>query len=136
MTPLELNIFARIDDPRDDIKIKHSLTDILSILVCAVMSGAETYEDIELYGTSKHAWLAQFLVLEHGIPSHDTFRRVMMLIDPKEFEDIFRDWVQYYLCMALLHSSLIIERGMICGILKFSKFLLEGVQLWPVNHEN
>ena len=94
---LSFELFETITDPRDEFKIKYKLTDILSILVCAVISGADTYEDIELYGRSKKEWLQQFLELENGVPSHDTFRRVMMLIDPDEFESLFLNWVQNHI---------------------------------------
>jgi hypothetical protein len=57
--------------------------DVLVIAVCAVIACAEGWDDIALYGRSKLAWLRTFLELPNGIPSHDTFRRVFMLIDPK-----------------------------------------------------
>ena len=76
--------FADLKDPRQEGKIRYPLTDILVIAACAATCGAETYEDIVLYGESiygesKRDWLASFLDLEHGIPSHDTFRRVFSL---------------------------------------------------------
>jgi hypothetical protein len=64
------------------------------IAVCAVIACAESWEDIELYGRSKQAWLETFLALPNGIPSHDTFRRVFMLIDPDAFEACFSRWAQ------------------------------------------
>ncbi len=97
MSCLDIAVFKEIEDPREKVKVKHQLSDILCILVCAVLSGAETYEDIELYGVSKKEWLKQFLELTNGIPSHDTFRRIMMLINPEEFENMFLKWVQNYL---------------------------------------
>src|SRR3954465_1143144 len=51
-------------------------------------------KSLELYGRSKQAWLETFLALPNGIPSHDTFRRVFMLIDPDAFEGCFSRWVQ------------------------------------------
>src|SRR3569832_171883 len=66
----------------------------LVIAVCAVIACAESWEDIELYGRSKLAWLKTFLALPNGIPSHDTFRRVFMLIDPDAFEGCFTRWAQ------------------------------------------
>ena len=47
--------------------------DIIVIAVCAVICGADTWEDIELFGEAKHEWLKQFLELPNGLPSHDTF---------------------------------------------------------------
>jgi predicted transposase YbfD/YdcC len=83
-----------IEDPRCGWKVEHKLLDILVIAVCAVLGEAESFEDIALYGRCKHAWLAQFLALPNGIPSHDTFRRVLMLVDPEVFERCFLGWVR------------------------------------------
>jgi predicted transposase YbfD/YdcC len=85
--------FSVIEDPRCQGKIEHRLTDILVIAVCAVIACAESWDDIALYGRSKLAWLRTFLDLPNGIPSHDTFRRVFMLIDPDAFERGFAAWV-------------------------------------------
>jgi hypothetical protein len=58
-----------------------------------VIAYAESRDDIALYGRSKLAWLRTFMELPNGIPSHDTFRRVLMLIDPDTFEGGFATWV-------------------------------------------
>ena len=84
--------FSVVEDPRCQGKIDHRLIDILVIAVCAVIACAESWDDIALYGRSKLAWLRSFLELPNGIPSHDTFRRVFMLIDPEAFEAGFTDW--------------------------------------------
>ncbi len=81
--------FAGLEDPRDTRRCDHRRIDILVISVCAVIACAEGWEDSELYGRSKRAWLESFLALPNGIPSHDTFRRVFMLIDPDAFEACF-----------------------------------------------
>ena len=86
--------FAALDDPRCAGKVEHRLVDVLVIAVCAVVAEAETFEDIALYGRCKEAWLRDFLELPGGIPSHDTFRRVFMLIDPDAFERCFLAWVR------------------------------------------
>src|SRR5918911_1783897 len=86
--------FAGLADPRETRRCAHQLIDILVIAVCAVIACAESWEDIALYGRSKQAWLKTFLALPNGIPSHDTFRRVFMLIDPDAFEGGFTRWVQ------------------------------------------
>jgi predicted transposase YbfD/YdcC len=84
---------SAVGDPRSPGKIEHRLIDILVIAVCAVIACAESWDDIALYGRSKLAWLRTFLDLPNGIPSHDTFRRVFMLIDPDAFERGFAAWV-------------------------------------------
>src|SRR5918995_6742626 len=86
--------FAGVADPRATRRCDHRLIDILLIAVCVVIACAESWEDIALYGRSKRAWLKSFLALPNGIPSHDTFRRVFMLIDPDAFEACFARWAQ------------------------------------------
>ena len=86
--------FSALADPRCAGKVEHRLTDILVIAVCAVIACAESWDDIALYGRNKLGWLQSFLTLAHGIPSHDTFRRVFMLIDPDAFEACFSAWAQ------------------------------------------
>jgi predicted transposase YbfD/YdcC len=83
-----------LPDPRDPCKVEHRLIDVLVIAVCAVIGEAESFEDIADYGRCKRAWLAQFLALPNGIPSHDTFRRVLTLVDPDAFERSFLGWVR------------------------------------------
>src|ERR687886_2775953 len=83
-----------IEDPRCSGKVGHRLLDILVIAVCAVIACAESWCDIALYGRSKRAWLKTFLELPNGLPSHDTFRRVFMLLDPDAFEACFARWAQ------------------------------------------
>lgn len=86
--------FSGIKDPRCAGKIEHHLIDILLIAVCAVIACAESWDAIARYGRNKVDWLKTFLALPNGIPSHDTFRRVFMLIDPDTLEACFAAWAQ------------------------------------------
>src|SRR5512144_1277515 len=89
-----LEPFSELEYPRVVGRVDHRLIDILVIAVCAVMACAESWHDIALYGRSKERWLETFLDLPNGIPSHDTFRRVFMLIDPNAFEHGFMAWTR------------------------------------------
>ena len=82
-----------IADPRREHQKFHSLYEILVIAICAVLSGAEHWTEMEEYGEAKQEWLATFLELAHGIASHDTFRRVFILLDPVELKGVFVDWI-------------------------------------------
>jgi predicted transposase YbfD/YdcC len=82
-----------IDDPRRDHQKFHSLFDILVIGICATLCGAEHWTEFEEFGHAKREWLASFLELKNGIASHDTFRRVFMLLDTAKLKEIFLDWV-------------------------------------------
>lgn len=97
MTPKPLEVieehFSKVKDPRKDRTKEHKLIDILIIAMCAIICGAEGWVDIELYGNSKLQWLKTFLALPNGIPSHDTFGRVFSMIDAKQFQLAFYEWV-------------------------------------------
>jgi predicted transposase YbfD/YdcC len=89
-----LDHFASVPDPRIERHRWHKLSDILVIAVCAVLCGAESYPAIEDFGYEREAWLKQFLELPEGIPSHDTFNRVLRLLDPVQFQACFLRWMQ------------------------------------------
>ena len=89
-----LDHFANLTDPRIDRTKEHKLIDILAIAICGMLCGADNWVAMEQYGKAKQEWLKQFLELPNGIPSHDTISRVFARIDPKEFEQCFRDWVK------------------------------------------
>jgi hypothetical protein len=73
-----LKHFAELEDPRDGRNRKHPLTNIMATAIWGVLSGADTWMDIERYGKSKREWLETFLDMSNGIPSHDTFERVSL----------------------------------------------------------
>src|SRR3712207_8439822 len=99
---------ASIEDPRCGWRVEHRLLDILVIAVCAVLGEAESFEDIALYGRCKRDWLEGFLELPNGIPSHDTFRRVLMLVDPDARSEEHTSELQsrqYLVCRLLLEKK-------------------------------
>lgn len=87
------DVFVSITDPRQARKVEHDLVELLVVAVNAVLVGADSFVEIELWANEKLDWLRRYLKLEHGIASHDTFGRLFGLIDPQEFEAAFRRWV-------------------------------------------
>ena len=87
-------LFKDMDDPRVVGRCSYPLVEVVLIGICAVLCGAETWTEVEEFGESKRGWLARFLKLEQGIPSHDTFRRVFSLLPAEVFETRFREWVE------------------------------------------
>ena len=87
------DVFVSIQDPRQIAKVEHDLVELLVVAVNAVLVGADSFVEIELWAKEKLDWLRGYLRLTHGIPSHDTFGRLFGLIDADQFEAAFRRWV-------------------------------------------
>lgn len=86
--------FANLKDPRMRRIPDHYLIDIITIAICAVICGADSWVEVEEYGRAKEEWFRTFLKLPHGIPSHDTFGRVFAQLDPVQFRSGFISWIQ------------------------------------------
>jgi predicted transposase YbfD/YdcC len=86
--------FGDLEDPRVKGRSWYPLIEIITIAICAVIAGAETWTDIQTFGESKEDWLKEFLELEHGIPSHDTFGDVFSALDGEAFQRSFIRWVE------------------------------------------
>jgi len=84
---------ADLDDPRVGNGVRHDLVEVLVIAICAIFAEVAGFEDMAEWARVKESWLQRFLRLENGIPSHDTFNRIFRLLDPKQFEQVFRDWI-------------------------------------------
>jgi predicted transposase YbfD/YdcC len=89
-----LSYFAEMKDPRVDRTKLHKLDDIVFIAIASVLSGIETWNEMELYGRMKKSWLETFLELPNGIPTHDTFNRFFSALAPEEFEHCFIEWIK------------------------------------------
>jgi predicted transposase YbfD/YdcC len=92
-----LDIFGQLDDPRIERKKLHPMPEILLLTLCAVICGAESWDDIEMFGKSKLDFLRQYLPYEHGIPSDDTVRRFFRAIDTTQFQRLFVEWIRLWL---------------------------------------
>ena len=86
--------FRKLKDPRRTHRRLHLLQDIIVIALCAVIAGAQDWQEIETFGRKRRGWLQGFLELPNGIPAHDTFERVFDRLQPQAFQTCFRAWVQ------------------------------------------
>jgi predicted transposase YbfD/YdcC len=85
--------FRRLKDPRVVGRTTHSLQTILVIAICAVIAGADDFQQIALFATLRREWLAKFLDLSKGLPSHDTYERVFGRLDAAAFQRCFARWM-------------------------------------------
>lgn len=86
--------FAKLKDPRRARRRLHHLRDILLIALCAVIAGAQDWQESDTVGRKRLDWRRRFLKLPNGSPSHDTFERVFERFQPPAFQACFRAWVQ------------------------------------------
>ena len=86
--------FHDLNDPRVERTRKHPLINILFIAVCGVLSGANSFAGIHEFGSDRRQWFARYLDLANGIPSDDTFARVLARLDPAAFEKCLLGWIQ------------------------------------------
>lgn len=88
------SILTQVEDPRLERTKRHRLRDIIILAICGILCGADGWVEIEAFGKAKETFFTELLGLPNGIPSHDTFGRVFALLDPKQFEASFVQWVQ------------------------------------------
>ena len=104
-----MQALEHIDDPRSPSNgTRHDFRELLVVAICAMLSDNDTFEEMVAWARYKQDWLRGFLKLANGIPSEDTFIRVFRLLDPKQFEQAFRDWAGNIL-PALSHETLAID---------------------------
>lgn len=84
--------FRNVKDPRRC--PQHLLIDIIVIAICAVLCGANDWQQIVTFGQQRRVWLQRFLALPNGIPCHDTFERVFERLSPRAFTTAFQRWMQ------------------------------------------
>ena len=127
--------FAALPDPRVERTKDHQLLDVLTIAICAVLCGANSWVEIETFGHAKRPFFDRFLLLPHGIPSHDTLGRVFARLDPAAFQSCFRTWVQDLLATAgpALAGVVAFDGKTLCGSGAAGKGAIHMVSAWAEN---
>jgi len=88
-----LDCYSALDDPRQRTKVVYPLPEILLLVLCGVMAGADDFSEITRWGKLHVAFLRRFLPYREGIPSHDTVNAVIAALDGEAFRDAFVSWV-------------------------------------------
>lgn len=126
--------FAAVRDPRDPRFVTHLLGDLLTIALCALLSGAKSFADLAAFGRAKEPWLRSLgLTLLHGIPSHDTFRDVFRHLAPTVFQDCFTSWINA-VCARLEIKTVQIDGKALRGSRGLAGTCLHLVSAWVGAH--
>ena len=86
--------FQDLPDPRVERTRKHPLINVVFMAVCGILSGADSIAGIHEFALDRRPWFARYLDLTNGVPSEDTFGRVLARLDPGAFEKCLLSWVQ------------------------------------------
>jgi predicted transposase YbfD/YdcC len=125
--------FANLTDPRVERTRRHKLIDIVAVAICAVISGAKSWEDIARFGRGKKTWLERWLELPEGIPSQWTFMRVFQALRPDVLMDGVRNWMESV--TGLLAGKVVAFDGKRhCGSSSKGKEALHMVSAWAVDN--
>ena len=91
--PAFLTHFQSVEDPRQQGKVLYPLEEIFLLVLCGVISGADGWTSIALYGQKKLEFLRRFLPFENGTPSHDQLGILFSRLDMEQFQSCFISWV-------------------------------------------
>ncbi len=96
MSMVEGIFFEELEDSRQDWKVKHSLTEILTVVMCGVSAGEMSIYGIREFARLKESWLKKEvgLQLPNGLPSYDTVRRTLGILNPLQFQSLFIKWIE------------------------------------------
>src|SRR3990167_2106526 len=120
MDAVFIECFGDLSDPRIDRTKKHMLLDILALSICGVLSGAEGWEEIEDFAKEHENWFRKFLVLPHGIPSHDTISRVFSALDPYGFQLGCINWLKR-ISQLIAEDIIAVDGKSLCGSKRVNK---------------
>ena len=123
--------FEALTDKRQNGKVKHNLLEIVVMTICAVTIGCEYWYQIGHYCRHQESWFKEKLglKLKNGVASHNTFRRVFALIEPKEFERNFKQWVRT-VCKLTKGEIVSIDGKTVCGSANGGDSPLHLVSAW------
>jgi predicted transposase YbfD/YdcC len=114
MDTIFIECFKDLIDPRVERTKKHMLLDVLELAICGVLSGAETWEEIEDFGNEREEWFKRFLLLPNGIPSHDTISRIFSALDPQDLQLCCMKWLKR-IAKLIAEDIIAIDGKSLCG---------------------
>lgn len=123
--------FETLTDPRQQSKVRHNLLETIVMVICAVIADCDVWEDIADYCRVKETWFREALGMElkNGIPSHDTMQRIFEMLDPKEFEKCFAEWVSS-VCTKKDRQVISVDGKTVCGSRSADRNPIHMISAW------
>ena len=129
-----LELINLLPDPRMAGKVKHALSTVIFVTLCGILSGCESWTDIEHYCEIKKEWLEQYVEFKNGIPSAWTFRRIFTLLDPSKLEELLRSHAAAIVSQQRTSDHIAVDGKALRGSGKRGLPCLQSVTAWC--HEN
>lgn len=82
-----------VTETRSDINRKHDLIDVMFLVISAITSGCEGWQDIEIYGDEKLGWLRKYLPFINGIPRRHTIARILRTVVAESLLEALALWI-------------------------------------------
>ncbi len=132
---LAVKHFESLEDPRIERTKQYPLIEIIVITLSAILSGADSFYEIALFGKTKQDWLKQFLKLENGVPSHDTYNRVISLLEPANFQACVLEWITAFIGGKLNKEDILsIDGKQLRGSKKTNLKAVHMLNVWSHKH--
>lgn len=129
-----LDLIEKIPDPRMEGKVKHNFGSIIFVTLCGILSGCESWGDIQDYCETKLKWLSNYVDFKNGVPSEWTFRRIFTLLDPVFLETLLRTHAASIVAKEQKSDHIALDGKALCGSARQGVKCLHSVTAWC--HEN
>ena len=129
-----LDLIKELPDPRMEGKVRHNLSTVIFVTLCGILSGCQSWGDIEDYCEAKLKWLEQYVEFKNGVPSEWTFRRVFTLLDPAYLEILLRTHAASIVSKNTSSDQIAVDSKALCGSARQGIRCLHSVTAWC--HEN
>ena len=129
-----LDLIKELPDPRMEGKVRHNLSSVIFVTLCGILSGCQSWGDIEDYCEAKLKWLGQYVEFKNGVPSEWTFRRVFTLLDPAYLEVLLRTHAASIVSENTTSEQISVDGKALCGSAREGTRCLHSVTAWC--HEN
>lgn len=125
-----LELIEKIEDPRIAGKVKYNFGMVILVTLCGILSGCESWLDIEDYWETKLKWLSKYVDLSNGIPSESTFRRIFTLLEPNCIEQLLRSHAASVISSGTVSDQIVVDGKALRGSKRQGLQCLHSISVW------